>query len=73
MEDETPQEKRLKLALMLVYDSLCELERFAGTTEVLRPIVEAQHLCRWDDPEWAGRMDEIEKIISSEGSDGAPS
>ncbi len=58
--DETPRERRLKLALVMIYGELCELEQFAGTTDVLRPIVRAQHLCRWDDPEWEALMDEAE-------------
>lgn len=66
IEDGTPLERRLKLALVMIYAELCELEQFAGTTEVLRPIVRAQHLCRWDEPQWEALMAEAEAESEAE-------
>ena len=66
----TPLEERLKLALMMAHDALCELEQFAGTTDVLRPIVRGQNYCRWDQPGWPELMAELEaEIAAAEAED----
>lgn len=57
---DTPLERRLKIALIAAHAEFCELEQFAGTAEVLRPIVRGQRVCRWDDPGWPELMAEVE-------------
>jgi len=66
----TALEERLRLALMMAHDAFCELEQFAGTTDVLRPIVRGQTYCRWDQPGWPALMDELEAEIAADAETG---
>ena len=59
-----PLVERLKLALALAYAELCEVEQFAGTAEVLRPIIRGQRVCDWEDPEWPALMSGIEAEVA---------
>lgn len=67
----TQLEERLRLALMMAHVAFCELEQFAGTTDVLRPIVMGQRYCRWDQPEWSDLMAELEEQIAAEAAEEA--
>lgn len=65
VERPTPYEERLRLALQMAYAEFCELEQYAGTTNVARHILRGLAFCKWDkQPEWDERMAAVEEEMA---------